>query len=285
MRKMLVLLLAIALTMLCGASAEGAVGYIGEMTVVNCQEWVSLREWPDTSAERLARIPLGATVEKCAWYSDEFICCEYEGLVGYVLADYLADVAPQDNLQLPGRVVMSETRGSHTVVATRDYSEDGEILYIVCVDNQRESAWTQVLRNSSVSELDGTDAFPGGTAERPLILAYNASEGLCALDFFTGEEQWLLSNDMVELGGCLSHAVAADGTMYIGGYYGPDPVAISTDGELLWQSASAHDAYWMYDISIDEECIVAAYECIDGHESSGRIGYDFDGSELWVNWD
>ena len=34
-----------------------------ETTVVNCQEWVSLREAPDTSAQRLTTVPLGATVK------------------------------------------------------------------------------------------------------------------------------------------------------------------------------------------------------------------------------
>lgn len=285
MRKILILLLAAVWTTVCGASAESAEGYLGEMTVVNCEEWVSLRAWASTSADRLAMIPLDATVEKCAWFTPEFIRCEYEGLVGYVLADYLADVAPEDNLQLSGHFVSSETVGGYTVVASRDYAMDGEVMYLVCVDGQGEMVWTRTLRCGFATELTGTEAFLGGTAERPLMLAYNAGEGLYALDFFTGEEQWLVPKDAVDLGGSLSHAVAEDGTVYIGGYYGPDPVAISVDGELLWQSASTHDAYWMYDIAIEEDCIIAAYTCIDEHEASGRIGYGFDGVECWVEWD
>lgn len=285
MRKMLILLLAAVLATVCGATAESTEGYMGEMTVVNCEEWVSLRAWASTSADRLVMIPLGATVEKCAWFTPEFIRCEYEGLVGYVLADYLADVAPQDNLQLSGCFASSEMAGDYTVVASRDYAADGEVMYLVCIDGQGETVWTWALRCGFATELNSTEAFLGGTAERPLMLAYNAAEGLYALDFFTGEEQWLVPEDTVNLGGSLSHAVAEDGTMYIGGYYGPDPVAISVDGELLWQSASTHDAYWMCDIAIEEDCIVAAYACIDEHEASGRIGYGFDGVERWVEWD
>ena len=35
------------------------------MRVVNCQEWVSLREAPDTSSTRLAKVYLGEFVTFC----------------------------------------------------------------------------------------------------------------------------------------------------------------------------------------------------------------------------
>ena len=59
------------------------------MRVVNCDEWVSLRSAPSTSASRLAVVPLGATVE--AYYSvGQFTRCYYNGLSGYILSQYLS---------------------------------------------------------------------------------------------------------------------------------------------------------------------------------------------------
>ena len=40
--------------------------YIGNMEVVNCNEWVSLREKPSTSAARLVTVSLGAIVHSCS---------------------------------------------------------------------------------------------------------------------------------------------------------------------------------------------------------------------------
>lgn len=58
--------------------------------VVNCREWITLRSYPSTQAEALARIPLGEWVwinggrERNGFYS-----AEYEGMRGYVLAAYI----------------------------------------------------------------------------------------------------------------------------------------------------------------------------------------------------
>ena len=63
--------------------------YIGNMEVINCNEWVSLREWPDTSAKRLLKVSLGAIVSNCRQVDDEWIYAEYDGYSGYILAEYL----------------------------------------------------------------------------------------------------------------------------------------------------------------------------------------------------
>ena len=61
----------------------------GPMEVVNCNEWVSLREEPRTSALRLAKVSLGAVVYNCQRVDDEWICAESGGCSGYILARYL----------------------------------------------------------------------------------------------------------------------------------------------------------------------------------------------------
>ena len=73
--------------------------YIGNMEVVNCSEWVSLREEPSTRSERLVKVSLGAIVSNCQQVNDAWIYAEYDGYSGYILAEYLE---PSD-----GRVTFS----------------------------------------------------------------------------------------------------------------------------------------------------------------------------------
>lgn len=60
-----------------------------EAQVVNCNEWITLRKTPSTSAESLARIPLGAYVKYISNADNGFYCIEYNGQVGYALQSYL----------------------------------------------------------------------------------------------------------------------------------------------------------------------------------------------------
>lgn len=63
--------------------------YIGRMEVVNCNEWVSLRQRPSTSAKRLVKVSLGSIVDNCQQIDDEWIYGEFDGYSGYILAKYL----------------------------------------------------------------------------------------------------------------------------------------------------------------------------------------------------
>ena len=60
--------------------------------VTKCNSWVSLRKYADTSSERLAKIPLGATVRSCV-VAGKFVKCTYGGKTGYVLAGYLKNAS------------------------------------------------------------------------------------------------------------------------------------------------------------------------------------------------
>ena len=62
---------------------------IGTAVIVNCLSYASLRQYPDTSSTRLARVPLGATVTNCYIVDDRFAYCEYAGIAGYILLDNL----------------------------------------------------------------------------------------------------------------------------------------------------------------------------------------------------
>ncbi len=82
----LVLMLALS-----GVSALAA--YSSTMIVVNCEEWVSLRSSPSTSASRIATVLLGETVEADGTVGS-FTHCYYHGREGYILSQYLASYNP-----------------------------------------------------------------------------------------------------------------------------------------------------------------------------------------------
>ena len=78
----------------------------GNQMVVNCSEWVSLREGPDTTSKQLAKVPLGTIVTACVAYYDSFISCEYKGQRGYIPTTYLKaanyNAASQDEKVVTG---------------------------------------------------------------------------------------------------------------------------------------------------------------------------------------
>lgn len=75
---------------LCKPAAVLVDMYVGDMTVVNCEEWVSLRQKPDTGSTRLKKIPAGTVLQNCTIYSEGFVKTSYDGKTGYVAIDYLA---------------------------------------------------------------------------------------------------------------------------------------------------------------------------------------------------
>ena len=269
MKRMLLVLLVIALCIPCGALAEGM------LRIVNCQDWVSLRSAPSTQAERLAQVPLGAFVTGEYDPYSEFSYCSYEGVSGYILNEYLEAPA------------LAEQVDDRTVLAERSYSDSGVVMELSCLDSSGSEAWKRVFQSPYQTELNCTDAFVAGTAEAPMVLVHVSGVGLTALDLFTRQEKWTLGDDVVNLGGSLSCAVGEDGTMYIGGYYGPDPVAISADGELLWQSSSVYgegDGYplefwWLYELELGPEGLTATYD-MSSSDCSGQVLYNPDGELL-----
>ena len=269
MKRILLVLLVIALCIPCGALAEGM------LRIVNCQDWVSLRSAPSTQAERLAQVPLGALVTGEYDPYAEFSYCSYEGVSGYILNQYLE--TPALAAQVDGR----------TVIAERSYAGSGEVMELACLDANGSELWKRVFQSPYSTELDCTDAFMAGTAAEPMVLVHVSGVGLTALDLYTGQEKWTLGEDVVSLGGSLSCAVAEDGTVYLGGYYGPDPVAISVDGEVLWQSSSVYgegdgyplDFYWLYELELGPDGLTATYD-MSADERGGQVLFSLDGEML-----
>lgn len=267
MKRILALLCALML-LAVGASAVAEQDAI--MTVAFCENWVSLRAAPNTGSERLAQVPLGATVMDCAQVSDTFTQCTYQGMTGYILTEYLKAPA------------LAANADGLNVIAVRGYKNDGEVLEVTCTDIEGNVCWERTFESPYATELDCTDAFLGGTADDPMLMVHVSGVGLRALDLHTGEERWMVSGETVNLGASLSAAVGEDGTAYIGGYYGPDPVAISATGEVLWQAQTERDAFWLYEIELTDEGIVATYDFFNDPENRIQICYGYDGQELWA---
>ena len=96
---------------------------------------------------------------------------------------------------------------------------------------------------------------------------------------------WELPKKTLDLGGSISYVVDGNGVAYIGGYYGPDPVAIDASGNVLWQADSGKEAAtWLYRIELQGDGIACYYGSMAG-ESSGCIVYGFDGSVQNVMYD
>ena len=86
MKKLLICALVTAL--LCAGTALADIG--DRLKVVNCNEFITLREEPSTSAAALDRMPLGASVDEIHGSTDGFLCVCYRGQTGYALSQYLA---------------------------------------------------------------------------------------------------------------------------------------------------------------------------------------------------
>lgn len=59
--------------------------------VVNCNESITLRTYPDVDAPEICQIPLGTYITYLCWAENNFAYVSYNGCTGYALANYLAD--------------------------------------------------------------------------------------------------------------------------------------------------------------------------------------------------
>ena len=91
-------LIVLAAVILVAPAAQAHTGEEYWARVVNCNEWISLREYPSTSAPRLAKIPLGATVRISKYPAMDnadpspcngFYRTHYNGMHGWCLIEYL----------------------------------------------------------------------------------------------------------------------------------------------------------------------------------------------------
>jgi len=125
------------------------------MEVVDCEQWVSLRKEPSPYAARLKRVPLGAVVTDCRYENSEFIYCVYDGVGGYVMAEYLGyteklpyeTAAPKKELWGIAIDKLSTRSGPSTTYDDMGtYSVQGQRIRVYCRawDDRNDIWWVKV---------------------------------------------------------------------------------------------------------------------------------------------
>lgn len=182
-------------------------------------------------------------------------------------------------------VILDQNVNGVRVMARQIFTKTNEYLMIVGLDGNGDQIWKRETATEDISEMTQTEAFMGGTEAMPLVLMYNDWIGLSAIDPATGDIKWDLPKDKVFLGGSISYAVGGNGVAYIGGYYGPDPVAIDAGGNVLWQASSGDQkAQWLQYINLTSDGISCYYSSMAG-EKTGTIVYDYNGTVQNVVYD
>ena len=314
MKKTILILIAMILCISCSVShAERKTVvkdkyYLGAMRVMYCDDYVSLRELPDKTSRVLARVPLDAIVLYCSnnikryapgKYRQQyplFIRCEYEGQEGYILKKYLrrapeyepAETKVSNELTTRTELLGSETDTRETVLnwqennlsvmATYESKAGWENLRIGCfVDEEPIWGYTESVKGLGPSR--SLQVYMGGTEDEQQVYVYDAGYGLTVLDLMDGMDIWTLEKGNCPLGDA---AVFANdemtGTVYIAGTDGPDPVAISSAGFILWRSETDNpDVYGPKEIRLNPNDIEVTYE-------SGKVvTFDYTGETIRVS--
>lgn len=268
--------------------------YIGAMRVVRCKNYVSLREAPNKTSKQLAKLEPDSIVYYCSRNEKEFAYspyrkqvhmftrCVYEGQEGYILSRFL-EPAPEcepaetraesrtmtrDEIIGNGKVVFDWSEfnvrvlAAYEVVAEKEGEAPWETLRVGCfIDDEPEWGYIEQVQQSG--QFRNLTSFIGGTEDEPQVYVYDAEYGLIMLDLIDGSEQWELSKDVCPLGDCAVVTAGENtGILYVAGTDGPDPVAISAEGNVLWRSEiDDPEIYGPTEIILNPNDIEVHYEC------------------------
>ena len=281
------------------------------MVVVNCNDWVSLREKASASSARLAKVPLGTQVDNCVQVSEGFVYCSYRGVYGYIQAQYLSepegseppetdpepdpesDINPnaeptgfnalpvlpdREAFMQTGENVFSETYQGYTIVVQRVYGEFEEML-AVCYDLNDQPLWRLYAQSlNPMSDVQQLDAFVGGTLEDPQLIWYISGVGIYSYKYGpTVQLRWFLpDSEGLDITDSIIHTADYDGRFYVA--FSDVLMLISPEGKLVWR-ASCDDPsiFWPVSIEIDEDGISVLYDNLFGVNSmytEARFGFD-----------
>lgn len=265
--------------------------YLGAMRVVKCNEYVSLRETPDKTSTVLAKVPLGAIVLYCSnnirKYAqgaykkqiDKFIRCEYDGMEGYILKQYLEpapefepaetkqnnDLMTREEIIGNGEIVLDWKEFNVSVLGAFEMIPDGdafwETIRVGCfIDDEPIWGYTESVKQTG--QFVSLRAFIGGTEDEPQVYVYDAAYGLMMLDLMDGYESWTILSTNCSLGDAAVYTVGSlTGILYIAGSDGPDPIAISAEGNILWKTdIDDPEVYGPKEIKLNPNDIQVIYE-------------------------
>jgi len=265
--------------------------YIGAMRVVGCNDYVSLREAPDKTSTVLAKVPLDAIVLYChnnvRLYAygaykrqiNQFIKCEYEGQEGYILKKFLVPApefepaeTKQDNIEMTkdeiterGEIVLEWSEFNVSVIASYEEVTEGsdtwEYLHVGCfIGDIPNWGYTEAVKQNGKHVT--LKAFMGGTEDEPMVYVYDEEYGLSMLDLLEGTEVWTVLKGNCYLGDAAVYTIGEEsGILYVAGSDGPDPVAISSEGHIMWRSEiDDPEAYGPKEINLNQTDIEVVYD-------------------------
>ena len=266
--------------------------YIGAMRVVNCKDYVSLRAAPDKTSSVLAKVPLDSIVLYCnnnvkqyapgdhKKQAELFIRCEYEGQEGYILKKYLQkapEFEPAETLQNSEIMSRDEIIGNGSIVFDWKEFNVSVLAAYEEIPDKKEGIWQYIRIGCFIDEdpiwgyteavkQNGQPvtlkAFMGGTEDEPMVYVYDEAYGLSMLELMDGTEVWTVLSNNCPLGDASVYTFGEyTGILYITGSDGPDPVAISSEGNILWRSEiDDPEVYGPQEIELKTNDIEIRYE-------------------------
>ena len=265
--------------------------YLGAMRVVKCRDYVSLREAPYKTATVLAKVPLDSIVLYCnnnvAKYAPSnykkqaklFIRCEYDGMEGYILKQYLKpapEAEPAETRAFNSIMSREEIIGNGSIaldwkefnvaeLAAYEVMQEGddnwEYLRVGCfIDDQPIWGYTEGVKQTG--QFQNLRAFMGGTEDEPQVDVYDAQYGLIMLDLMDGIDMWTIMENVCSFGDAAIHTVDTEsGDMFIAGTDGPAPIAVNCEGYVMWKAEiDDPDVYGPYEIILNPYDIQVNYE-------------------------
>ena len=159
---------------------------------------------------------------------------------------------------VPGKIRVEEQLDygaiGMTATLTATYEPTGETLWTyvtpTCVAAQLDTAELVAVYNDEIVYVNQQEYVDdAGNITGP--------GGLVALDLLTGEQLWI--NE--DFDGCSVHyCFGSDGTLYIGGFFGPDCYAFDREGNTLWGVDYVNpDWFWPDEIMVDGDLISIHY--------------------------
>ena len=272
MKKPILVLTVLFLCLICAVSfaerktVEKDQYYIGAMRVVNCKDYVSLRATPDKTGSVLAKVPLDSIVLYCnnnvrkyapgkyKKQAELFIRCEYEGQEGYILKKHLqpapefepaetkqdSEIMSKEEIIGNGEIMIDWKEFNVSVLAAYEEipDQDGTWKYVrigCFIDEDPIWGYTEAVKQ--IGQNMTLKAFMGGTEDEPMVYVYDEAYGLSMLELMDGTEVWTVLSTNCALGDASVYTFGEyTGILYIAGSDGPDPIAVSSEGNILWQS-------------------------------------------------
>lgn len=151
------------------------------MYVVNCNEWISLRKSPSTSATRLKEIPLGAACSFIEEASNGFYKVIYNGTTGYALAQYLT--------------TDKSAIATSSAPSTQSENSQGTLWVVNCDEwiSLRSSASTSASRLAKIP-LGASCEYLGSASNGFYKVRYNGTTGYALSQYLSTQSSYSSSS-------------------------------------------------------------------------------------------